>query len=229
MHQVTSERHGHHDHQGHKGNHAHRSPGHSAEAQRTHHTHGFDPEHAEGLLSEKRSRMTPAGPILRAAGIDGGQVVVDLGAGPGFFTLPAARLVGSGGSVYAVDVQQGMLEVCQRRAAEAGITWIDTVRSEESRVPLPDATADRVVIAFVLHEANDPAALLREAVRLLRPDGEVAVVESPKIEGTPGPPMEHRIGEDELAVLAAQVGLSASSAGQRGAMYYVSRLRRVRQ
>jgi ubiquinone/menaquinone biosynthesis C-methylase UbiE len=86
-----------------------------------------------------------------------------------------------------------------------------------------------VVIAFVLHEADDPAALLREAVRLLRPDGEVAVVESPKIEGTPGPPIEHRIGEDELAALAARVGLSASPVEQRGARYYVLRLRRVRQ
>ena len=220
---MTSERHG---HQGHQSHDAHGSPGQRAEGQRT---NRFDPKHAVRLYSEERSQMTPAGPILRAAGVDAGQIVVDLGAGPGFFTLPAARLVGSGGRVYAVDVQPGMLEVCQRRAAEAGITWIETVRSEESRVPLPDATADRVVIAFVLHEADDPAALLREAVRLLRPDGEVAVVESPKIEGTPGPPMEHRIGEDELAALAARVGLSASPVEQRGARYYVLRLRRVRR
>jgi hypothetical protein len=57
----------------------------------------------------------------------------------------------------------------------------------------------------------------------------VAVVESPRIEGTPGPPMEHRIGEDELAALAARVGLTASPIDERGAAYYVSRLRRVRQ
>ena len=172
--------------------------------------------------------MTPAGPILRAAGIDAGQVVVDLGAGPGFFTLPAARLVGSAGRVYAVDVQPGMLDVCRRRAAEARITWIEAVHSEASHIPLPDATADRVVVAFVLHHAEDPTALLREAVRLLRAGGEVAVVESPRIGGTPGPPMEHRIGEDELAALAARVGLKASPIEERGAAYYVSRLRRVR-
>lgn len=171
--------------------------------------------------------MMPPEPILRAAGVDAGHVIVDLGAGPGFFTLPAAKLVGPKGRVYAADVAPSMLEICQRRAAEAGMTWIETVHSEESRIPLPDAAADRVLIAFVLHEADEPAALLREAARLLRADGEVAIVEAHKIEGTPGPPMEHRIGEDEVAALAAQVGLRAMPVEHRGERYYLARLRRL--
>ena len=211
---MTAEQHRHHEHN---------APDHIVEGHRTHH---FDPARAERLYSEERHQMMPPEPILRAAGVNAGHVMVDLGAGPGFFTLPAAKLVGPKGRVYAADVAPSMLEICQRRAAEAGMTWIETVHSEESHVPLPDATADRVVIAFVLHEADDPAALLREAARLLRPDGEVAVVEAHKVEGTPGPPMEHRIGEDDVAALAAQVGLRATPVEHRGERYYLARLRK---
>ena len=220
---MTGEQHTRHEHGTPQG---HDAPDHIVEGHRTHH---FDPARAERLYGEERHQAMPPEPILRAAGFAAGHVVVDLGAGPGFFTLPAARLVGSEGRVHAADVAPSMLEICQRRAAEAGLTWIETVPSEESHVPLPDATADRVLIAFVLHEADDPAALLKEAARLLRPGGEVAVVEAHKKEGTPGPPMEHRIGEDEVAALASQVGLQAEPVEHRGERYYVARLRRSGQ
>ena len=202
----------------------HAAADHIVEGHRTHH---FDPARAERLYGEERHQVMPPEPILRAAGFAAGQVAVDLGAGPGFFTLPAAQLVGQSGRVYAADITPSMLEICQRRAAEAGLTWIATVRSQESHVPLPDATADRVLIAFVLHEADDPAALLKEAARLVRPGGEVAVVEAHKKEGTPGPPMDHRIGEDEVAALASQVGLQSEPVEHRGDRYYVARLRRL--
>jgi SAM-dependent methyltransferase len=179
-------------------------PGHITHGHRTHH---FDPSHAERLVGEERHQRMPPEPILRAAGVAPGQTVVDLGAGPGFFTLPAARLVGDAGRVYAVDVQAPLLEICLRRAKEAGLSGIETVHSQETHIPLPDAIADRVLIFAVLHEADDQTALLREAARLLRPAGEVVILDWHKIEGTPGPPLDHRIGQDELTTLAAPLGL----------------------
>ena len=119
-------------------------------------------------------------------------------------------MVGEGGRVYAVDVSPPMLEVCGGALTEAGLTGIEIVHSGETQVPLPDATADRVMIGFVLHEADDIAALLREAMRLLRPGGEILIAEWLKTEGTPGPPLGHRIGEDDLAGFAEQVGLNGS-------------------
>ena len=170
--------------------------------------------------------MLPAESMLRATGVSAGQVVVDLGAGPGFFTLPAARMVGSGGRVYAVDVEPPMLDLCRHRAKEAGLTNVETVHSAETHIPLPDATADRVLIAFVLHEADDVAAMLREAARLLRPGGEIAVAEWLKAEGTPGPPLDHRIGEDDLTHYAAQAGLRPVPTDHRSENYYLARLAR---
>ena len=116
--------------------------------------------------------------------------------------------------------------VRQRRASEAGVSGIEIVHSEESHVPLPDAVADRVFIAFVLHEADDPVALLGEAARLLRPAGEVVVVDWHKTEGTPGPPLAHRIGVDEVAATGSQVGLRVLPAPYQSADFYLARLAR---
>ena len=203
--------------------HDHSRPEHITEGHRTHH---FSPAHAARLVSEERQQTLPAKEILRAAGVGPGHHVVDLGAGPGFFTLPAAELVGPTGRVYAIDVQPPLLEMLQRRAADAGITGIETIHSQESRIPLPDSTADRVFIAYVLHEADDPTALLREAARLLRPGGEVIVVDIPKVEGTPGPPLHHRISVEELTTLAAAANLHPQPSAPQAGNYYLVRLAR---
>src|SRR5262249_62218572 len=92
-------------------------PDHITHGYRTHH---FDPARVDRLLNEDRQRLLPAESILRAAGVATGQVVVDLGAGPGFFTLPAARLRGAGGHVYAVGREPSVLDRCRRRAQDAG-------------------------------------------------------------------------------------------------------------
>ncbi|CAA9286422.1 MAG: hypothetical protein AVDCRST_MAG77-4791 [uncultured Chloroflexi bacterium] len=225
---MTGQQHDNHTaydpHQGHRDNaDNHGQPNYIVDSHRTHH---FDPARVDRLLSEDRHHMLPPEAILKAGGVSAGQVVVDLGAGPGFFTLPAARLVGTGGRVYAVDVSPPMLDVCRRRAAGAGLTTIETVHSAEASVPLPDATADRVMIAFVLHEADDVAALLREAARLLRHGGEILVAEWPKAEGTPGPPQGHRIGEADLAVFATQAGLQPIPTDHHSENYYLARFSR---
>ena len=166
----------------------------------------FDPANMARLLGENRRAKMPPEETLRAAGVAQDQTVVDLGCGPGYFTLPAAELVGPRGKVYGVDVQPEMLEACRARAADAGVE-VELVRSEETHVPLPDGIADLVLISVVLHEAKDRAAFLGEARRLLKPGGEVAVIEFRKQDGPPGPPKEIRLSEADVAAVAEAAGL----------------------
>ncbi len=189
-----------------------------------HRTHRFDPANVARLLGDERRALLPPLETLRAAGLGPGQTVVDLGCGPGYFTIPAAELVGEQGRVYGVDVQPEMVDACRRRAAEAGATRVEVVRSDESRVPLPDAIADRVLLAFVLHEADDQQALLGEVRRLLKPDGEVACIEWRKQEGPPGPPREHRLSEEEAAALADAAGLRVIGRHALNDYHYLLRL-----
>ena len=151
--------------------------------------------------------MMPPEETLRAAGVAKGQTVVDLGCGPGYFTLPAAELVGPSGKVYGVDVEPEMIEACRARAAEAGVQGIELVQSDGTHVPLPDGIANLVLISVVLHETKDRAGFLREARRLLTPGGAVALIEFRKVDGPPGPPKESRLSETEIAEIAESAGL----------------------
>ncbi|MGH2355088.1 MAG: class I SAM-dependent methyltransferase, partial [Chloroflexota bacterium] len=73
--------------------------------------------------------------------------------------------------------------------------------------PLPDSIADLFLVSMVLHEATDRAAFLREARRLLKPGGEVALIEFRKQDGPPGPPKEVRLSEADVAAVAGAAGL----------------------
>ena len=165
--------HGHGDH-----GHAHHGHGHGDHADAGgHRTHRFSADHAERLLSEDRAQSFPPEAALRNAGVGPGMTVVDLGCGPGFFTIPARHVVGTAGHVIAADVQPEMLDHLRGRLTQAGITDVHVVLTNEGRVPVADAVADVVWAAFVLHEANDPGAFLAECARLVKPGGAVAIVE----------------------------------------------------
>jgi len=114
--------------------------------------------------------------ILRSL-VNPGDTVIDLGCGPGYFTLPLAELVGPVGHVIAVDVQQGMLDLMSARAQAAGLS---------SRIrPLlvtPDGPVDagqaNVVLAFwVLHESPDQRTFLQNSYDLLKTGGLLLLVE----------------------------------------------------
>lgn len=197
---------------------------HGGHAGHGHRTHKFDPANVERLLGEERRAALPPEEALRAAGVRPGQTVVDLGCGPGFFTIPAAAIVGDTGKVYGVDIEPQLVELCRRRAAEAGARQVEVVLAGESHVPLHDALADRVFIAFVLHEADDQSAFLGEARRLLKPGGEIAIVEWRKQDGSPGPPKEHRVSGEEIAALAGSGGLRVVEERNLNAHHYLLRL-----
>jgi len=173
--------------------------------------HRFDPAHMGRLESEERRRRQPPERLLEALGVAEGWRVVDVGCGPGFYTLPAAERVGSTGRVYAVDVEPAMLTRVRERAAAAGFGQIETHLSpDEERIPLPDGAADAALLANVLHECRQRVAFLREVYRVLVPGGRLAVVEWRK-EPTPmGPPLEERMSEGEVreALLAAGFDLT---------------------
>lgn len=195
--------HGHgHDH----GADDHGAHDHGAHDHGAHRTHRFSPAHVDRLLSPERAHAMPPEPTLRAAGVEAGATVLDLGCGPGFLTLPARAIVGPSGRVIAADVEPEMLDHLRGRLAAAGIADVAVVQAAEGRVPLEDHVADVVLAAFVLHEADDPAGFLAECARLATPHGVVSVLEW-RHEGDHGPPVAHRIAVSTITALAAGAGL----------------------
>ncbi len=168
----------------------------------------FDPALKHLLLAEERIQRFDRAELLRSLGVGKGKVVADLGCGPGFFTLPASELVGPTGRVYAVDVQQEMVDDLRSRLAQQGITNVLVRRSSELEPSIPQRSVDLALLAFMLHEIDQRSSFLLAAKRLLREDGRIAVLEWEKIETPTGPPVEMRVTADEIIADATAAGLA---------------------
>ncbi|MFQ5353387.1 MAG: class I SAM-dependent methyltransferase [Thermodesulfobacteriota bacterium] len=167
--------------------------------------HKFNPAHIERLLNGSRLREVRPRQLLLDAGLRRAEVFIDIGSGPGFFTLPAARIVGPGGVAYAVDTEPRMLDELKKRKPPANVKCI---LSSESSVPLPDNTADFLLLVHVLHEAEDRVAFLLELKRLLKPGAKLLVIDWKKRKEEHGPPIWDRITLKELTQELKQAGFS---------------------
>jgi len=103
-----------------------------------------------------------------------GQTFLDYGCGPGYFAIPAARIVGVRGKVYALDCFPRQLKMVEDWARKAGLTNIETILSEDT-TGLPDECVDVVWMCDVFHEVEKRRAVLEELHRVLRGDGALAI------------------------------------------------------
>jgi ubiquinone/menaquinone biosynthesis C-methylase UbiE len=123
-------------------------------------------------------RRFVAGPerVLSAFGIRAGERVLEIGPGTGFYSVEAARRIGSSGRLICLDIQQEMLLDARRRAVAAQ-EIADFVRGDACQLPLRSASVDHVFLITVLGELPDRPAALKEIQRVLRPGGHLSVSE----------------------------------------------------
>ncbi len=106
-----------------------------------------------------------------------GMIVLDLGPGMGFFTLPAAAMVGESGRVIAVDVQERMLRALERRAKKAGVARrIHTHLCTKDLLGVSDPV-DLILALNVVHEVPDARSLFAQVRVILRPASKILLVE----------------------------------------------------
>jgi len=96
--------------------------------------------------------------------------ILDYGCGPGSYTTVAARLVGSSGKVYALDIHPLAIQQVQKIAAKKRLTNIITILSD-CVTGLPDESIDVVLLYDTLHDLSEPDKILAELHRVLKPDG----------------------------------------------------------
>ena len=168
----------------------------------------FDPQKHEALTEPQRWARWDPPHMLGRVGILPGQCVLDLGCGPGFWTLPMAEMVGSQGRVWALDVSQELLDLLAERTPPA---QVHLLRGELPTINLPDDSIDLVWGAFVVHEVEPLDKLIHEIRRVLVRHGKVAVLDwRPDAETENGPPRVHRISSGKLIDLLGMAGFEAA-------------------
>lgn len=156
------------------------------------------PERLAGLhISEvvERLRLAP------------GNTVADLGAGTGAFSVAFGRTVAPGGTVYAVDIDDGFFPIIAQKATAVQVANVQTVLGEFTDPKLP-AEVDVAFFHDVLHHIEDRAGYMKNLARYVKPAGRVVVID---YAGDQGP---HR-DQPELQITKAQVGAWLTDAGFR--------------
>lgn len=128
------------------------------------------------MESPLRRRFFDPVQALHAAGIRSGQVVLEVGCGTGFFTIPAAELVGEKGRVYALDPHPLAIEQVASKVRDAGLTNVRLIRADATEAGLATGSIDLALLFGVIPSPTLPLDhLLPEMFRLLRSEGALAV------------------------------------------------------
>ena len=158
-----------------------------------------DPKAYVAMLEDpKRDAYQKPDEVLRALALRPGESVADIGSGSGYFALLLAAAVSPKGRVYAVDVDPEMVRHLNRRLRDAGTTNVTTILSAPDDPLLADGSIDRFFICDTWHHIDDQTKYLALLKKMLRPGGEVVMIDFKKEETPMGPPLAMRIARDAL-------------------------------
>ncbi len=168
--------------------------------------HEFDINNKKKLDSPKRREMLPTRTVLNKIGLNEGARLADIGCGIGYFSIPAADVIGPQGIVFALDVSKEMIEELDKKIEENDIENIRTVITDKYNFKLEDNSVSYAFICTVLHEIEDGMAFINETKRILALGGKIAVVEWIRAESDWGPPVDHRLDSSDVKIMLQAAG-----------------------
>jgi ubiquinone/menaquinone biosynthesis C-methylase UbiE len=179
------------------------------------HDHPHHPMPLEQYISiledPKRDEWQKPEAVLKTLNLQPGQIVVDIGAGSGYFTVRLARAVGEKGQVFALDVDEGMINHLRQRLTTEQLRNVTVIQVPAHDPLLIDQSADVVFICDTYHHIEDRDVYMRKVRKGLKPNGRVVIVDFYKREGIPvGPPLGMRLSEDAVQKELQAAGLQVT-------------------
>jgi len=191
-HAHGQERHGHRGHGGHGGRHG-------------------NPEDLASYIAKmedpERNQWQKRSEVLRALGLQKGQTVCDIGAGPGYFSIPIARAVGKQGHVFAVDVEPEVLDALRARIRRAKVRNVTPILALPDDPLLAPAACDVILIVDTYHHFPDGVAYLKSLRRRLAPKGRIVNIDFHRRQMPVGPPLSHKVARKDFLKDAKAAGL----------------------
>jgi ubiquinone/menaquinone biosynthesis C-methylase UbiE len=169
--------------------------------------------------------------VLRELALRKGMTVLDMACGPGDYVIAMAEIIGEGGVLYAADLWTEALVRLQKKAEAKKVKIIKTIVGDVSRrLPIDGQAVDVCLVATVLHDfVREGVAreALKEAARVLKPNGTLAVLEFKKIHGPPGPSIDVRLSSAEVEELVSPHGFAKRGVSDVGPYNYLMIFRRI--
>jgi ubiquinone/menaquinone biosynthesis C-methylase UbiE len=135
--------------------------------------------HEGAAWLERSEREAEEAPTRAVAALEvrSGQIVADVGAGSGYYTMLLSKAVGAGGRVYATDIQPEMLDLIRKKLERTRTSNVEVVLGTSTESRLRDGSLDLALMVDVYHELAQPQAFLRSLKRALKPDGRLVLIE----------------------------------------------------
>jgi precorrin-6B methylase 2 len=163
------------------------------------------------------------GKVIEQLFVAEGMTVADFGAGAGFYVLPLARRVGPYGRVFAIDVQPDHLRKIKNECVKEGMNQVEVIMGDLESPKgsgLVSASVDRIVISNVLFQSENPSAVVKEAKRVLKHNGKIAVVEWIESYNQIGPHSDHVLTQEEARDIFEAEGFMLESFIDAGSHHY---------
>lgn len=163
------------------------------------------------------AELNPADTLL-GAGLKANMVLCDIGAGTGIFSFPAASITND--TVYALEISDDMIELLSSRKRERNTHNLVIKKVTSEQLPLDNDSCDMVLMVTVLHEIADKHSLFTEITRILKKAGRLVIIEFHKRETPMGPPVQHRLAQEQTEALCEVGGFIKIESFDLGSNFY---------
>jgi ubiquinone/menaquinone biosynthesis C-methylase UbiE len=174
-----------------------------------------------GSADPERQQWQDPEKILSSIGLAPGMVFIDMGCGDGYFALPAARMVGPQGKVYAVDIDAAAVGRLRKQAASEGLDNLFSEISAAEETVVCEGCADFVFLGINLHDFLDPSQVLVNAKKMLHTGGFLIDLDWKDQPMEFGPPLQKRFSRDKARNLIESAGFDITSLTDSGPYHYL--------